>query len=317
MMKSDNDKKVTFDDLSLKDWDLTDRMEEQREIYFRAMPEICTERACLITQYHLMKDGRNECLFDKFKRDKKISILDKAKAYRYVLENRAPIVTHSRSYEKGIRGMKPFEFKEAPLFAGSTTTKFKGVPLYPEFLALTLWPELHNISHRKMNPYHIEPSEIEDLNHKVFPRWMDCTITEILRKEHFNPNQRDSRYSYPGRQLNQMEILERLVFFLLSKPDSISHAIPDFSRVLELGLGKMIDEAEQDRDKAGEEDKKQFYSAVCEALRESSNIQTTWPKKPRSWPVRKAIPACGKGSERSPGLTAESRRRRQEVFGKV
>jgi pyruvate-formate lyase len=266
-MKATSDNRVTFDDLSLNCWDLTDRVTQQRKIYFRAMPEICTERARLITQYHLKKDDQNRCLFDNLKGRQKISILDKAKAYRYVLENRAPIVTHSRSYEKGKRGMKPFEFKEAPLFAGSTTTKFKGVPLYPEFLALTLWPELHNISHRKMNPYYIAPSEVEDLNHKIFPHWMDCTITEILRKEHFNVSQRSNRDSDPGRPLNQMELLERLVFFLLSKPDSISHAIPDFSVVLKCGLRVMIREADQARDQAVENEKKQFYSAISEVLK--------------------------------------------------
>ncbi len=265
-MKSDNDKKVTFDDLSLKRWNLTERVRQQREIYFRAMPEICTERACLITQYHLKKNDQNECLFDKFKRDEKISILDKAKAYRYVLENRAPIVTHSHSYEKGERGMKPFEFKEAPLFAGSTTTKFKGVPLYPEFLALTLWPELSTISKRKMNPYHITASEVEELNHEVFPHWMDCTITEILRKKHFKVSQTNSRDSDRSGPLDAMELLERLVFFLLSKTDSISHTIPDFSRVFKWGLRKMIEEADQARDQAKEDDKKQFYSAISVVL---------------------------------------------------
>ena len=265
-MKSDNDKIVTFDDLSLKCWDLTERVKEQREIYFRAMPEICTERASLITQYHLKRDAQNQCLFDKLKGNEKIGILDKAKAYRYVLENRAPIVTHSRSYEKGEKGMKLFEFKETPLFAGSTTTKFKGVPLYPEFLALTLWPELSTISKRKMNPDHITPSEVEELNHKVFPHWMDCTITEILRKEHFNVNQRRSKNGEQDGQLNQMELLERLVFFLLSKTDSISHTIPDFCTVLELGLRGMIREADHARDQAVDHDKKQFYSAISEVL---------------------------------------------------
>ena len=43
-MKATSDKRVTFEDLSLKSLDLTKRVKEQRAIYFRAMPEICTER---------------------------------------------------------------------------------------------------------------------------------------------------------------------------------------------------------------------------------------------------------------------------------
>jgi pyruvate formate-lyase/glycerol dehydratase family glycyl radical enzyme len=266
IMKSDNRMKVTFDDLSLECLKLTERVKQQREIYFRAMPEICTERACLITRYHLKKNGQNECLFDQFKRNGKISILDKAKAYRYVLENRAPIVTHGSAYEKGEKGMKPFQFKEAPLFAGSTTTKFKGVPLYPEFLALTLWPELSTISNRKMNPYHITAAEVEELNLRVFPHWLDFTITEILRKEHFSTNQRRSKVIEQAPQLDSMELLERLVFFLVSKGECISHTIPDFTRVLKLGLRGMIQEADQAGAQAVEDDQKQFYSAISEVL---------------------------------------------------
>jgi pyruvate formate-lyase/glycerol dehydratase family glycyl radical enzyme len=266
-MNRDNDKKVTFDDLSLKCWNLTERVKQQREIYFRAMPEICTERACLITQYHMKKNGQNECLFDQFKRKEKISILDKAKAYRYLLEHRAPIVTHRRAYEKREERMKPFEFKEAPLFAGSTTTKFKGVPLYPEFLALTLWPELSTVSNRKMNPYHITPSEVEDLNLRVFPHWLDFTITEILRKEHFSGNQRSSRESEQSPQLDPIKLLERLVFFLVSKSECISHTIPDFCRVLRLGLRGMIQEADQAGAQAGEDGKKVFYTSISEVLK--------------------------------------------------
>jgi pyruvate formate-lyase/glycerol dehydratase family glycyl radical enzyme len=266
-MNSDNGKKVTFEDLSLKCWNLTERVKQQREIYFRAMPEICTERACLITQYHRKRNDQNTCLFDKYKRNGKVGILDKAKAYRYVLENRAPIVTHHRAYERGEERMKPFEFKEAPLFAGSTTTKFKGVPLYPEFLALTLWPELSTISNRKMNPYHITPSEVEDLNLRVFPHWLDFTITEILRKEYFSGNQRTSRDSEQSPQLDPMELLERLVFFLVSKSECISHTIPDFCRVLRLGLRGMIQEADQAGAQAGEDGKREFYTSLSEVLK--------------------------------------------------
>lgn len=262
-MNGDRNKNVTFDDLSLKCLDLTDRIKQQKKIYFRAMPEICTERACLITQFHQKKNEHGKTLFDKFKRGERITILDKAKAYRFVLENRTPIVTHSRAYEKRGRGMRPFEFKETPLFAGSTTTKYKGVPLYPEFLALTLWPELANISKRKSNPYHISTSEVEDLNYRVFPHWLDYSITEVLRKKYF----RGHFGSIHGSPMNPMELLERLVFFILSKPECISHTIPDFSHVLELGLRGMIQDAYEGMDKSKTEAQKDFYAAICQVLR--------------------------------------------------
>ena len=110
---------VQLDDLSLQDHSRTERVGHLRKAYFRAMPEICVERSRLVTRYHV-EHGL-------FERDR-ITILDKAKCYRYVLENRQPIVWHNQAREKG---GKLFDFVDESLFAGSTTSKFKGVPLYP------------------------------------------------------------------------------------------------------------------------------------------------------------------------------------------
>src|SRR4030066_2351511 len=124
---------VTLTDISLKDVHLTERVSELRKNYFRAMPEICTERPRLITWF-----SRGNGLFNK----EQISILDKANTYRYVLAHREPIIRYNAASEKVAhkKKLKRFELpgKHISLFAGSTTSKFKGVPLYPEFLATTL-----------------------------------------------------------------------------------------------------------------------------------------------------------------------------------
>lgn len=243
---------IKLDDLSPKGCEPTKRVSHLRKIHFRAVPEICTERACLITQFHL----RNGLL----KKDR-ISILDKARAYRYVLENRNPIVTHNRAYEKKKKVLKPFQFKDAPLspFAGSTTSKFKGVPIYPEFLGLALWPELWNITKRKDNPYHITDSEVEDLNYKVFPHWIENSIGEITKRRYFNGS--GERYG-----MNEMELLERLVFFVTSKAECISHTIPDFSKAIKDGLLRIINEADEKKDKTSADSEKEFYGAISEVL---------------------------------------------------
>ena len=62
-----------------------------------------------------------------------------------------------------------------------------------------------------------------------------------------------------------MKLLERLVFFLASKPECISHTIPDFTRAIGQGLRHLIDEA-GGRGRAVEPDKKEFYEAIAEAL---------------------------------------------------
>jgi formate C-acetyltransferase len=242
---------ISIRDLSLKEYNLTPRVSHLKNIYFRAMPEICVERPRLVTRFSL-----DNGLFDK----NRISILDKARLYRYVLENRVPIVRHSRAYEKG---MKPFEFKQAPLFAGSTTSKFKGVPLYPEFLAMVLWPELWSISKRGSNPFHITDSEVKELNYEIFPHWMEHNILELARKRCFEENWEKFKLK---NHAPEIKLLERLAFFMASKPNCISHTIPNFSRAFNSGLRGIIDEAQQRGAVASEPSQGEFYEALVKVL---------------------------------------------------
>jgi formate C-acetyltransferase len=242
---------ITLSDLSLKDYGLNDRVSHLKKTYFRAMPEICIERPRWVTRFSL-ENG----LFGK----ERISILDKAKLYRYVLERRAPIVRHSRAYEKG---MKPFDFTEAPLFAGSTTSRFKGVPLYPEFLALTLWPELWTISRRASNPFHITDSEVKELNYEIFPHWIEHSILELARKRCFEENREKNGLE---KHAPEIKLFERLVFFIASKPNCISHTIPDFSRAIKEGLRAIIDDAKGRGEGTSDPSQREFYEALGEVL---------------------------------------------------
>ncbi len=238
-------------DRSLRDVQLTPRVAALKEDYFRALPEVCVERARLVTEYHVRKG-----LLGK----ERISILDKAKAYRHVLENREPVVRHVAGYGAG---MRRFEIADRQLFAGSTTSKFKGVPLYPEFLALTLWPELKTLPRRARNPYHLTEAEAEELSHRIFPPWIDDTILELARKRCFRENL--EKHGVP-KSAPEMALLSKLVFFLASKPNCISHTIPDFSKAVSLGLRAVIGEAERRRAAAGEEGARTFYAAIAEAM---------------------------------------------------
>lgn len=235
--------KVNLEDISLKHYGLTKRVSKLREIYFKAVPEICIERPRLITRFTL-----HNRLFDQ----NSISVLDKARTYRYALEHRLPIVNHNCAYDKR---MKLFKFQEASLFAGSTTSKFKGVPLYPELSALVLWPELWSISKRASNPYHITKSEVKELNYEIFPHWIEKSIHELTRDE-----------LSKKKKLDQMKLFERLVFFLVSKPNCISHTIPDFSRAVKFGLRKIINEAKAKESETADASKKEFYTAISEVL---------------------------------------------------
>ena len=236
---------ITLPDPSLKEHALTTRVAVLKDAYFRAMPEICKERALLVTRGSLAQD-----LFGK----ERITSLDKARLYRRVLEQRKPIVRHRVATAAG---MVPFALDDRSLFAGSTTGKFKGVPLYPEFMALTLWPELRTLKTRKANPYHITDEDIRILNEEVFPHWLDCNINELGRAR----MAADCKTDAP-----EIKLLERLVFFITTKPNCISHTIPDFSRALSIGLAGLIAEAALRGAVAKDADGRDFYAAIVEAM---------------------------------------------------
>ncbi len=229
---------------------ITDRVKNLRKIYFDAMPEICVERPRLVTKFY-----KNNILFGK----ERVSILEKAKLYRYVLENRTPVVRHEHIYtSRGVgKYMRKKRIEDRSPFAGSTTSKFKGVPLFPEFLAMSLWPELWSISRRKQNPYHLHKEDAKSLNRDIYPFWMNESILERTR----------ARGEKNGEDLQGAELMQRLVFFIASKANCISHTIPDFSRVVNQGLAGIIGEAKQKRDGSTKPDQMEFYAAVAEVLK--------------------------------------------------
>ncbi|MHC1725879.1 MAG: pyruvate formate lyase family protein [Syntrophobacteraceae bacterium] len=242
---------LTLTELLKEQCGMTERVSKLRAAYFTAVPEVCVERPLLLTRYHVENN-----LLD----GDQISVLDKARAYRYVLQNRVPVVHHCKGFDSE---MEPFSFKDRQLFAGSTTTKFKGVPLYPEFLSLTLWPELRTMPNRKSNPFHITEPEADALNAEVFPQWIENNIMELARKRSYAKNLEDFGVE---NSAPEMKLLQKLIFFLASKAECISHTIPDFSKAVGAGLRSVIDEAWQREAEAVDSSTAQFYAALREAM---------------------------------------------------
>jgi formate C-acetyltransferase len=242
---------VSLKDLALSDQKRSPRVEVLRKAYFDAMPEICCERPLLVTRY-----SRKQRLLDKTA----ISVLDKARQYRYVLEHRRPVVAHDHGMG---RDLKPFPVKARSLFAGSTTSHFKGVPIFPEFLGQTLWPELLSIKQRASNPYFLADKDVQILNQKVFPYWMKQSILERCRAR-MNKDRADQPIGQ--RDAPEMVLMEYLVFYLTSKGNCISHTIPDFSQALKIGLRGIIEEAQQRERAAKDSEQRDFYTAMVEAM---------------------------------------------------
>lgn len=152
------------------------------------------------------------------------------KMYKYILENKRVV------------------FHDDNLLAGTTTTKRKGVLLHPDAYAITIWPELETISQRPMNPFDISEKEIERLNLEIFPFWLERTLPEVARRVYDNPR--------------CQQLMERIIFYLVTKEHVISHTIPDYAAVVNKGLLEIIKEAEERGNAANDQETRDFYRAV-------------------------------------------------------
>lgn len=222
---------ITLPDIALKEYTLEDlpRLKELRQQLFAMKPEICIERARYVTEY-LKNDDQEQDSPE----------LRQAKKVRYFLRNKTAC------------------FHDRNLLAGTTTSKPLGAPLFPEYFALALWPELLTVSERSKNPQKLSTKDARELNLEIFPYWMEKNVLELTRKKFGNPA--------------CLELFESLVFFIAGKAGCISHCVPFYTAMLEKGLDGIIAEAVEHetqlrRDASQEErGKADFYKAMAIAL---------------------------------------------------
>ena len=195
---------VTLADIGLKDHTLDNlpRLRELRDLAFKRQPAICIERARYVTEY--LRDLDNAQDFPEVRQAKKV---------RHFLRH------------------KSTQFHDRNLLAGSTTSKPLGAPLFPEFFALTLWPELETVSTRPKNPQQLSAADARELNLEIFPFWMEKNVLELVRGRFNNPP--------------CLRLFESLVFFIAGKAGCISHAVPTYRLMLEHGLIGIMDMASE------------------------------------------------------------------------
>ncbi|MFO8049264.1 MAG: pyruvate formate lyase family protein, partial [Desulfosudaceae bacterium] len=193
---------------------------------FNQRPAVCPERALLVTRY-FRKNG--------FETDSAGNPIDpglrQAGAMRYLMERKKPVIP------------------ERNLLAGSTTSKEVGVPVYPEFIGTTIWPELKTISSRELNPNDLSRQDADILNFEVFPFWMDRNVREYCRRVNKAP------------MSQQLE--ERFVLYFMMKNNAISHTIPDFEMVLRRGLNGIMTDARAREAEALEVSSRRFYRSLA------------------------------------------------------
>ncbi|MBC2717543.1 MAG: formate acetyltransferase [Desulfobacteraceae bacterium] len=199
---------ICLKDPFLAEFGLNDfpRLEEFRDDYFNIKPEICAERAELLTQW-FRKNG-----FEKDSTGKKwVPELRQAMAFKFLMENKKPII------------------RKNDLIAGTTTTNDTiGVIVYPDAQGVMVWGELGSIDKRVLNPYAISDKTAKKLHYDIFPFWAKRNFREFVR----------TNFDYPHCQ----RIEERWVAYFVWKSVGISHTIPDFKSLLEKGASGIIED---------------------------------------------------------------------------
>jgi len=217
--------KCLQDDPYLTDYALEDfpRLEGYLDYHHKGTPEVCIERAALLTDFF-----RANGFETKNDGTPWVPEVRQGKAFRYLMENRKPII------------------REGNLIAGTTTTKKIGVPVYPDGVGLIFWGELLTVQDRMLNAYApLSEEEIKKLNSDIFPYWTHRNFREYVREKYNEPK---------SQQLD-----ERWAAIFMWKTVALSHTILDYPKLLKKGLRGIIAEIEEERDKAGNTQEKIDY----------------------------------------------------------
>ena len=184
------------------------RIQRFLEIHFSQQPEVCSERPRLLTKWYKQHGFETQANGMPWN-----PVLRQAHAFNYLMSNKQPLI------------------RENDLIAGTTTRKEIGVVLYPDAHATLLWGELLTLPNRTLNPYRIDPKEMDLLHREILPFWINRNFKEWVREHYCDP-------------LCQ-RLDERFAVYFNWKTVALSHTILDFPKLLALGTQGIIQEIEQ------------------------------------------------------------------------
>ncbi len=220
-----------LDDPYLSDYSLDDfpRLKKFLDIHLTTKPEICHERAKLLTDWFRANGFETDRSGKPWTPE-----LRQGLAFKFLMENRKPII------------------RRDDLIAGTTTTKEIGVVLYPDSSGTLIWGELNSVSDRQLNPYGISVETKRILNRDVFPFWQRRNIREWVRREY-------------GEPLCQ-KIDERFAAYFMWKSVALSHTIADFPKLLHIGTSGMTDEILAELEKKPDSEKENLLRGMLLTL---------------------------------------------------
>ncbi len=180
------------------------RLEQFLDDHLSSKAEICAERAKLLTDWFRQHGYETDKVEGELAPEVRIG-----RAFKYMMSNKAAII------------------RKNDLLAGTTTrNEVVGATVYPDSNGGSIWGELFSIDKRNLIPFDISAQTIETLHYDVLPFWTNRNFVEWVR----------DKYDYPECQV----INERWVAYFVWKTVGISHTVPDFKRLLDVGTDGVI-----------------------------------------------------------------------------
>ncbi len=205
------------------------RIKKFLDVHLTKKPEICAERAILLTQWY------RENGFEKDNSGQEWDpLLRNAYAYKYMMENKKPLI------------------QKDSLLAGTTPSKPIGCPIFPDSTGIMIWNELLTIPHRTYNPFDIDETTREVLHFDIFPYWLKRNFREWVREKYNNPL--------------CLQLDERFALYFDWKQATISHTIPNFPKVMAIGTRGMINEINEELKKECSQEKRNLLIAMIACL---------------------------------------------------
>lgn len=185
-----------------------------------APPSICAERALLITEY-----------FKKKENQKKPVVIQKAEALTYVLKH------------------KSVKIYPGELIIGSTTSKRKAGPVYPELHGIPVLEDLFNFKNRKLNPLQISEKEKKSLLLDVVPFW----LTKFMAYKALSTIE---LFSFVADQLKPK-------FYLINETAGIGHIVPGYETLINIGIEGILKQIADNKKLLDKSDEKyHLYDAM-------------------------------------------------------
>jgi len=163
---------------------------------------LCAERALLITDFFKQHDNRKEPM-----------VVRKARAFRYLLENKAVRIWPDEQ------------------IVGNIGTRRVSAIIQPELAGVFMCEELHRIETRKTTPHPVDRSDRRRLFLKVIPYWLTRNMASRAFRNRFRHLLR-----YVPEQLNA-------TFYLINEAGGIGHFLPNYERIIRIGIKGYLDEA--------------------------------------------------------------------------